>query len=141
MGNTWEGCRVSNRLNLWYDDDMQHWTLSGREENNNATGTAGEMVRLAITVLEHLTDTGENGPPMDPEEEHALLPPAPAHVLELAVDLARNRTGGMTDEQYDRFAGALMAVAVHMLQAGQDKKWTLCRDPRFPFRMETGASP
>ena len=140
MGGTWEGCTVSNRLNLRYDDRMRHWTLSGREENNNATGTAGEMVRLAIAVLEHLPDTGENGPPMDPEEEDTLLPPAAAAVLATAADLAQNRTGGMTGEQYDRFAGALMAVAVHMLQAGQDEEWTSCREPRFPFRMETGDS-
>ena len=133
MGDTWEGCTVSNRLNLWYDDDMRHWTLSGREENNNATGTAGEMIQLAMAVLEHLPDTGENGTPMDPEEEYAVLPPAAADVLRRAADLARNRTGGMTDEQYDRFAGVLMAVAVHMLQAGQDEEWTSRRDPRFPF--------
>ena len=52
----------------------------------------------------------------------------------MAIDLAQNRTGGMTDEQYDRFAGALMAVAVHMLQAGRDEEWTIVPGPQVPVQ-------
>ncbi len=93
------------------------------------------MVRLAAAILENLPDTGENGPPLDVEEQYAALPPAAAGVLGQAADLARNRTGGMTDEQYRRLAGGLMAVAVHMLQSQAERLWTPCREPRFPFSM------
>ena len=51
MSNNCEGCRISNRLNLWYGDDMQHWTLSGKEETFAATGMAGEMVEFIISQM------------------------------------------------------------------------------------------
>ena len=140
MNEQWQGCRVSNRLNLWYDDDMRHWVLSGKDDRDDATGTAGEMVRLATAILENLPDTGENGPPLGLNEECEAQPPAAAGLLAAAVDLARNRTGSMTGEQYTRLAGALMATAVHMLQSQAEAVWTSCRDPRFPFRMRLETS-
>ena len=135
MSDRWEGCRVSNRLNLWYDEDMHHWALSGKDENLSATGARWEMVRLALAILENLPDTDENGPPMELNEEREALPPPASDLLAAAVDLAQNRTGDMTNEQYARTAGALMAVAAHMLGAQSDEAWTSCRTPRFPFSM------
>ena len=140
MSEQWQGCRVSNRLNLWYDDDMRHWVLSGKDEHLAATGASWEMSRLATAILENLPDTGENGPPLGLNEECEAQPPAAAGLLAAAADLARNRTGGMTDEQYTRLAGALMATAVHMLQSQAEAVWTSCRDTRFPFSMRLETS-
>ena len=75
MSDSWEGCLVSNRLNLWYDDDMNHWVLSGKEEHLSATGFAGQMMRLALAILERLPDTDENGSPVRLDEECEALPP------------------------------------------------------------------
>ena len=140
MSDRWNGCRVSIRPNLWYDDDMRHWTLFGKEEHLAATGAAGEMVRLALVILENLPDTDENGPPMGLGEEREALPLPASDLLAAAVDLAQNRTGDMTDEQYSR-TGALMAVATHMLGAQSDEAWTSCRTPRFPFSMRLDPDP
>ena len=126
---------MSNRLNLWYDEDMRHWALSGKDENLSATGARWEMVRLALAIRENFPDTDENGPPMGLGEEREALPLPASDLLAAAVDLAQNRTGEMTGEQYTRTAGALMAVATHMLGAQSEEVWTSCRTPRFPFSM------
>ena len=141
MSDKWQGCLVSNRLNLWYDDDMNHWALSGKDEYLAATGSAGEMMRLALAILERLPDTDENGPPVRLDEECEALPPIGAMLLATAANLARDQTGTMTGEQCTRLAGGLMAVATHMLGAQSDEAWTSCRTSRFPFSMRLDPDP
>ena len=141
MSEKWEGCLVSNRLNLWYDEDMHHWALSGKDEYLAATGTAGEMVRLSLAILENLPDTDENGPPVRLEEECEALPPIGALLLATAANLARDQAGTMTGEQRTRLAGGLMAVAAHMLRSQSDKAWSYCREPQFPFSMRLDPGP
>ena len=133
MSDRWEECPVSNRLNLWYDENMRHWALSGKEERLAATGTAGEMIRLAPAILENL--------PMGLDDDREALPPPAPDLLAAAVDLAQNRTGDMTGEQCTRTAGALMAVAAHMLRSQSDEVWTSCRTSRFPFSMRLNPDP
>ena len=93
-------------------------------------GPAGKLA-----IRENFPDTDENGPPMGLGEEREALPLPASDLLAAAVDLAQNRTGEMTGEQYTRTAGALMAVATHMLGAQSEEVWTSCRTPRFPFSM------
>ncbi len=141
MSDRWEGCLVSNRLNLWYDDHLNHWVLSGKDEYLAATGSAGQMMRLALAILERMPDTDENGPPVRLDEECEALPPIGAMLLETAANLARDQTGIMTGEQCTRLAGGLMAVAAHMLRSQSDKAWSYCREPQFPFSMRLDPDP
>ena len=75
MNTDWEGCRVSNQLNLWYDEDMHHWTISGREENLHATGSTAEVIRLATAIIENIPESPENGQPLTVEDIYQHLPP------------------------------------------------------------------
>ena len=144
MTAQWEGCRVSNRLNLWYDDDMHHsWVISGRDESVYATGGPAEMVRLAVSILENLPDSPENGPPLGLNEEREALPPEAGELITRAVELATNPPPQLDEEARQRLAGGLMAVAVavHLLRQGPQEVWSVCRTPRFAFRMEIDAQP
>ena len=141
MSDGWNGCRVSNRLNLWYDEDMNHWVLSGKDEHLSATGSAGEMMRLALAILESMPDTDENGPPMSLDEQCDALPDIGWLVLRTATNLARKQAEIMTEEQSNRLAGGLIAVAAHMLRSKSNKVWTSCREPQFPFSMRLDPGP
>ena len=131
----WEGCWVTNRLNLSWDDRMEWWTVNGRYEHSAATGTGTDMVRLAIAILSHLPDAEGNGPPMDPALEADPRRPGAAQALARAVDLARAGPEGTGRTSRRRLAGALMAVAVHMLQEDGGEEWTMAGTPPFPFSM------
>ena len=134
---TWEGCNVSNRLNLGYDEDMMEWQLTGKYENVPATGSSAGMVRLAAAILANMQDAPENGPPMGLQEECEALPEAAARTLAQAWSLAVNRNGDVTDQQYRRLGGCLMAVAAHMLrESSPGAVWSDCTQPEFPFRLE-----
>ena len=63
MTENWQGTQLTNRLGLWYDEEMHHWVLSGKEENLSATGSADQMVQLAVNILGNLADPPESGPP------------------------------------------------------------------------------
>ena len=136
MSDEWQGCRVSSRLNLWYDDDMHHWVVSGKDDYLAAMGSGSEMVRMALTILKNLPDTDENGPPLRIDEELNDLPPRVADLLESAADLALHDSEEMSQEDCTRLAGGLMAVALHVLQSrGKQETWSISRTPPFPFSM------
>ena len=113
----WEGHRITNRLGIGWDDRddrMDQWEISGRNETDAATGSAAEMVQLARLILENIPD--RNGPPLGSEEESEALPPAAARALGSAVDLALNRTGGLSDEEAVRLGGGLMAAGLYLIR-------------------------
>ena len=133
----WEGCSVSRRLGVWYDERTGHWKVSGRYEHQAGEGDPHELVRLALAILEgNVPDEPDNGPPMDPEAVSESLPPAAADILGGAWDLALNRTGGLTDQQARLLAGGLMAAAAHLLRDCPGPGWADWEQPPFPFRME-----
>jgi hypothetical protein len=131
----WEGTQITNRLGLWYDEEMRHWALSGKEENLCATGSAGQMVQLAVNILGNLADPPESGPPLGLDEERDALPYRAGDLLASVVETALGDDGEMTEEQRVRFAGGLMAAATHILVSHAQESWTPGWERRFPFRM------
>ena len=112
---SWKGCRVSNRLNLWFDDEIHNmWSVTGRDETVGAIGQPHEMVRMAQAILENLPDDEKNGPPLDLETIYRVLPEPRAGDLEEVLSLARRQEG--LDAGQRRFiAGALLAIGTQML--------------------------
>ena len=132
----WLGCRVHNRLNLEFDDELRHnWTISGRDENTPGQGEPHELVRLALAILENLPDDQRNGQALDIETIYRNLPEPAAGNLEEVLHLAHRRDT-LTPDQRRFIAGALLAAGTHMLQEMAHETWTVTREPPFPFRME-----
>ena len=132
----WQGCRVSNRLNISFDDKMhQKWTLYGKDDTGAASGETHEMIRLAQAILENLPDNRNNGPVLDRELIYQELPERQAGDLEEVMSLAQDREH--LDGMQRRFvAGALLAIGAQMLRNDAMGAWTSGREPLFPFRME-----
>ena len=132
----WQGCRVSNRLNLTFDNEIhQMWSISGRDETVNAIGQPHEMVRLAQAILESLPDDQNNGPALDLETIYRELPEHRAGDLEEVMSLAVDHE--KLDPVQRRFvAGAFLSIGTQMLRNDAVGTWTSGREPLFPFRME-----
>ena len=86
----WEGATISNRLSLGYDDRMNHWVISGREDHQAAQA---EPHQLALAILENVPDPTPNLKPMDPLVLSEHLPPAAADLLRAAHHLALQGAG------------------------------------------------
>ena len=136
MTTQWEGCRVSNRLNLWYDDDMNHWTISGRDDHVSAMGSGPELVRMALSILENLQDPPENGPALDVRELQGALTAPASDLLTGVMELATRPPEWLDGETREMLAGALIAAGTSLLRQDGGETWSICREPRFPFRME-----
>ena len=54
-----EGGRISGRVELWPDEYLSgegYWTINGRNDTDAAQGNPGDMVRLALTILQNIPD-------------------------------------------------------------------------------------
>ena len=132
----WEGSNVTNRLGVWYDEDMKHWTVSGREERLAGTGSAGDMTALARMILENILDN--DGLPAQLGDEDEQIPREAYLTLQSALRLAR--TGGDLDpEQQHRAGGLLMAAGIHLIQQalrnGADWPGPVTGPSRLPFSL------
>ena len=139
MTTQWEGCQVSNRLNLRYDDDMNHWPISGRDDHVSAMGSGAELVRMALSILENLPDQPENGPALDVRELQRALPIPVSNLIARVVELETRPPEWLDQKTREMLAGALIAAGTQMLRQDGGKTWSTCREPRFAFRMEIDA--
>lgn len=130
---TWEGGNITNRLGVWYDDDMTQWTISGKEENRAGTGSEQDLTALARMILENIPD--ESGHPASLDRA-GPLPRETQATLQQALRLA-HESGNLSPEQQHRAGGLLLAAGLHLIRRalaqGADSPGPITGPSRLPF--------
>ena len=132
-----EGHRVSNRLGVWWDEDMDHWVILGRHETDAATGSAQEMVLCWPRSSWRTSRTKARRPWMEPAGEREALPEAASDLLARAVEPARFGAGGIEPHGGARPGGGLMAAALHLLSNSRDGGMYALRPVGLSFGMSS----
>ena len=128
MGQEWEGESITNRLGIWPSEDFEgHWTICGREDYQNGTGSAQDMVKLAQAILKNLEpgtvedeaaffEDGRSKPPVNPDHELSCVHGLDETAIEALRELARDPCAMNSPGQTARTGATLKALSEHVLQ-------------------------
>lgn len=111
METNYRGGRITSRLQLWPDEQLEgFWQVNGRDDNLAGLGEPADLTRLALVILENLGDRRELPALKTDEIPESMLelmrqneecPGAAAHTggLMMAVGLRMTRQARETARQ------------------------------------------
>ena len=108
MESDYRGGRITSRLQLWPDEQLEgFWQVNGRDDNLAGRGEPADLTRLALVILENLGDRREL-PALTADE-------IPDSILELTLQNEEHPGAAA------HIGGLLMAVGLGMIrQAGRN---------------------